>query len=111
MAKVKNKVKLNLSGLRKGTQTQLAAALKTNSANISRWENGEVEPDLANLIKIAQYFNVTTDYLLGIEHEQVKTIAEFTPVQQQIIELLKKLNDKQLDKVYNYLVGFIDASN
>ena len=34
---------------------------------ISLWETGQREPDFDTLVKIAKYFNVTTDYLLGIE--------------------------------------------
>lgn len=111
MAKIKNKIKLNLNGLRKGTQSEVANVIGTNKANISRWESGEVEPDLEALIKLSNYFNVSTDYLLGVEHKQEKVVPEFNPEQLQVVELIKKLNSKQLDKVYNYLLGLIDAAN
>lgn len=58
----------NLSLLRKEKnmeQMLLAKVLGMSQQTISRWENNVVEPDIKSLIKIADYFDVTTDYLLG----------------------------------------------
>lgn len=38
--------------------------LNMNQNTISRYENGEREPGIAELILIADYFNVSIDYLL-----------------------------------------------
>jgi transcriptional regulator with XRE-family HTH domain len=46
---------------------ELAASLGTKKQTISRYENNQREPEFANLIKIAQFFNVSTDYLLGMK--------------------------------------------
>ena len=46
------------------SQLKLALDLNTNQNTISRYETGEREPGLAELIKIADYFNVSLDYLL-----------------------------------------------
>ena len=51
---------------RKGiSQLRLATELNTTQNTISRYETGEREPGIAELIKIADYFNVSVDYLLG----------------------------------------------
>ena len=50
---------------RKINQTELAIELKVSQSMIARWEKGECEPKASNIIAIADYFNVTTDYLLG----------------------------------------------
>lgn len=47
------------------TQLKLAMELNTNQNTISRYENGEREPSIRDLIKIADYFNVSVDYLVG----------------------------------------------
>ena len=47
------------------SQLKLATDLHTNQNTISRYETGEREPGLAELIRIADYFNVSVDYLLG----------------------------------------------
>ncbi len=46
------------------SQLKLALALNTNQNTISRYETGEREPGINELIKIADYFNVSVDYLL-----------------------------------------------
>ena len=46
------------------TQTRLAIELNTSQNTISRYETGEREPGIRELIKIADYFNVSIDYLL-----------------------------------------------
>ena len=46
-------------------QKQMAKLLGVSQQTISRWENDVVEPDFNSLIMIADYFDVTTDYLLG----------------------------------------------
>lgn len=47
------------------TQLKLAMDLNMNQNTISRYENGEREAGYQELIKIADYFNVSIDYLLG----------------------------------------------
>ncbi len=46
------------------SQLKLAMDLSTNQNTISRYETGEREPGINELIKIAEYFNVSVDYLL-----------------------------------------------
>ena len=47
------------------TQLKLALDLNMNQNTISRYENGERQPSLSDLIKIADYFGVSIDYILG----------------------------------------------
>ena len=49
------------------TQQQLSDLLKIQRYNISDWEQGRTEPDIKSIIMLADFFNVTTDYLLGRE--------------------------------------------
>ncbi|MBR2134332.1 MAG: helix-turn-helix transcriptional regulator [Eubacterium sp.] len=46
------------------SQLKLAMDLSMNQNTISRYETGEREADYKTLIKIADYFNVSVDYLL-----------------------------------------------
>lgn len=47
-------------------QTELAKALGVSKGTISLWENGLREPNMSSLIRIAQYFDVSVDFLVGI---------------------------------------------
>lgn len=49
---------------KKISQLKLALDLSMNQNTISRYETGEREADYKTLIKIADYFNVSIDYLL-----------------------------------------------
>ena len=46
------------------TQKQLAANLHCGMATICSYENGYTEPGISGLLLIADYFNVSVDYLL-----------------------------------------------
>ena len=50
---------------KKISQIKLAMDLNMNQNTVSRYENMEREADYKTLIMIADYFNVTLDYLLG----------------------------------------------
>ena len=47
------------------TQLKMAMDLNLNQNSISRYENGERQPDINELIRIADYFGVSIDYLVG----------------------------------------------
>lgn len=49
------------------TQTELAKKLNTTQDTISLWELGKSYPDIFSLVKLSKIFNVSTDYLLGLE--------------------------------------------
>ena len=70
MKEVKNKFSTRIRELReeKGLlQSQLATQLNFTQTTISKWELGDREPNADTIILLAQFFGVTTDYLLGIE--------------------------------------------
>ena len=52
------------------TQEQLAQKLNLTKSVISAYETGLRVPSYDVLIRIAKIFNVSTDYLLGLEHKQ-----------------------------------------
>lgn len=49
------------------TQTELAKLLNTTQDTISLWELGKSYPDILSIIALAKLFNVSSDYLLGLE--------------------------------------------
>ncbi len=49
---------------KKISQLKLSIALNMSQNTISRYETGDREPGLNELIRIADYFNVSVDYLL-----------------------------------------------
>ena len=47
------------------TQQQLADALKVDRTTVMKWELGERETNFTMLLKIADYFDTSCDYLIG----------------------------------------------
>ncbi|MBR1747074.1 MAG: helix-turn-helix transcriptional regulator [Clostridia bacterium] len=47
------------------SQKALASALGTTNSSVCDWERGRSQPDLDHLSKIADYFDVSCDYLIG----------------------------------------------
>lgn len=63
---------VNLKLLREGAglrQQDLAEKLDTTQRKVSYWESGKIEPDLESLWRIADFFGVTIDELVGKEEE------------------------------------------
>ena len=48
-------------------QIALAKALGVGKSIISLWELNKCEPTISNLVKIAKFFDVSADYLVGLE--------------------------------------------
>lgn len=47
------------------TQKKLAEEVNTSNKNVWAWENAVSSPDIDMLIKLAQVFDVSVDYLIG----------------------------------------------
>ncbi|MCL2674984.1 MAG: helix-turn-helix domain-containing protein [Firmicutes bacterium] len=47
-------------------QNKLAADLCLSNASISYWETGKQEPSASAIFKLARYFGVSADYILGL---------------------------------------------
>ena len=52
---------------RKLSQKQFAKEIGYSQSQVSQWETNINEPTSSAITKIANYFNVSTDYLLGLE--------------------------------------------
>lgn len=47
------------------SQVDLAVMLNVSKQSVSNWENDNIQPSIDMLIRLADIFNVSTDYLLG----------------------------------------------
>ena len=50
------------------SQVELAKRLKVAKQTVSNWENENIQPSIEMLVRLAKLFNVTTDYMLGLEN-------------------------------------------
>ena len=49
------------------SQVDLAKKLGVAKQTVSNWENENIQPSIEMLVRLARLFNVTTDYLLGVD--------------------------------------------
>ena len=74
----------NLKNLRKGrgmTQSELGGKIGLSKAVISKYETGLGYPSFDVLIRIAKFFGVTTDFLLGVSGDKLMDITGLTESQ------------------------------
>lgn len=97
-----NKIFNNLKNLKKLrlernlTQLQLSIALGVAQETISKYEIGVAYPQPSMLIKIADYFHVSVDYLLGRTEVQ------------GLIVLPAKINNPKFSEIYNKYMSLSD---
>lgn len=97
-----------ISTLRKGmsmTQPMLAEKMNVSQSTVTSWENDRRNVGNDDLVKLADLFNVSTDYLLGkttikeplktkqaeITDDQVIMTFEGKPIPEEDLDLIKRL--------------------
>ena len=83
---------LNLRKQKNITQEALAAELGVTAAAVSKWEKGYTLPDILMVCALADFFDVTTDELLGRSSTKKKAIVvtENAELGRKIAELVAK---------------------
>lgn len=92
----------NLKALREAasvSQRQVAEAIGVSQQAINKYENHNIEPDIETLIRIADYFDTSVDYLVG--HTTVRrkiekvTAYELNAEESSVLDQFRKLTSKQ----------------
>ena len=86
----------NLRKRRSLTQKELGMKIGLSKAVVSKYENGMGYPTYDVLIRIAQYFGVTTDYLLGVASGKTVDVSTLT--------------DSQVDTIHQIIAEFNKAN-
>lgn len=79
------------------TQTTLAKAVGMTRQGIALYISGQTTPDIETFVKIADYFNVSYDYLLGYSdamHRENHDVVEETGLSEKVIVKLKSLKSE-----------------
>ena len=91
---------------------KLGEIIGVSESTISLYENGHRQPDFNTLIKLADYFNVTVDYLIGRENE--KTILQstthtpaLTQFENELLTIFRKMDIHAQNKLIGYAYALI----
>ena len=85
------------------TQDEVANFVGVSKAAVSKWETGLSYPDILLLPKLATYFNLTIDELLGYKPQMTKE-----NIQKLYVELSQDFATKSFDEVYSHIKNIID---
>ena len=69
-------------------QVEFAKAMGVSKQCVSNWENDNVMPSIEMLLKIADFFHVTTDYVLGRNEKTYIDVSGLTDEQISHISLI-----------------------
>lgn len=88
----------NLAELRQNsnlTQKELAKILNITDKAYWSYESGRTEPNIDTLIKIADYFDVSLDYLCGRQNKNLIFADSLSEKKKELINMIKDLNDDE----------------
>jgi len=87
--------------INKLSQSELGNIVSVGKTTISNWETGYSSPDMGSVIKLAELFNVTTDYLLGRTNNPKDSLV---PPEEGQILITKALNaNVSIDELEAYI--------
>lgn len=92
---------------RKLLQEELGKKVGVSASTIGMYEQNRREPDNNILKKIADYFNVSTDYLLdhSVKESELEDINNFKNllIKNGFMTENEDLTEEQIDKIFNFL--------
>lgn len=97
------------------TQRGLAESIEVSQQSINKYENHNIEPDIATLIRIADFFGTSVDYLIGhsnIRHK-IETVlpTDLTLDEIRLIDQYRNLNSKQKNSIRAVVENYMDMKN
>ncbi len=81
------------------TQEELGLLLKQTKSNISKYENGRLQPNMKTVNILSTYFDVSTDYLLGNTDERLPVDKIKEAFGEYIVQKNNKFIDLLMKKV------------
>ena len=97
------------------TQQEIASAIKISRSVISEYESGKSEPTANVIIKLADFFGVSADYLLGRSDDlgnitvQSPTESQLTAEEKELLSLFRKMTSGQKTRVTAFCEGVLSA--
>lgn len=85
------------------TAAHVLTQLGLSSNALSEWKKGKAKPSSDAIIKIAEYFNVSADYLLTGKI----SYNELNKQEQEILCLYRKLPESGKERILGYIDGYL----
>lgn len=95
------------------TQQDIVNYLHCSYNKYASWEQGRTQPSIEDLIILADYFNITIDYLVGRESEDGLVVPEGQSLsgdEKELLEGFRRLNAAGKGRIIGNLEGLLQAS-
>ncbi len=95
------------------SQREVAEAVGVSQQSINKYENHAVEPDIATLIALADYFHTSVDYLIG--NTEINRIIEpiapgdLNEEEAVLISQWRRLNEKERESLRMVIANYIEG--
>ena len=76
-------------------QQEMAEILNVSRASIYKYQQGKAEPSIEGLVKIADYFNVSLDYLCERQNKNLIFTDSLSDKKKELFSMIKDLNDDE----------------
>ena len=80
------------------TQKDLGDKLNVSPQAVSKWENGQAEPDASTIKKLCEIFAISTDELLGNEPPVKEIAVTAAPVQTVVQPVVERVVERQVEQ-------------
>lgn len=103
-----------LRNAKKMTQSTFAKEFHVATSTVAMWETGKREPDFDVTSRLANYFNVSVDYLLGVDEKEqknthlseterrVQKFYEEHPIMYDLVDAISRLDKEQQKALLEY---------
>ncbi len=94
------------------TQIELANILNVDQTTVSKWELGKALPETNMLIKLSEFYDVSSDYLLGRSAYYYPDKINYTPPSENLSLTVQEQNLLQdfrrlVPETQNYIIGIV----
>lgn len=99
------------------TQVELAKMVNVQQTTVSKWEVGRATPDYPVLLKLAEIYNVSVDYLLGREEitEEERSAGasatkkiSITPIEDEMLYVFREVGKKRGEAAQRALIEMME---
>lgn len=91
-------------------QVELAKIFNVSKQSVSNWESGKRTPDAQTIEQLADFFEVSTDYLLGRTFDGKKeSTGKFSEKTLEAAELFEDLKDSQKETILKLIEEFLET--
>lgn len=88
----------------------LCKELEISGNSFVNWENRKTLPSAEIIIKLSNYFDVTSDYLLGLDDVQNRKTESISENAQELIEMYTQLSERNQIKIIGYVQRMLEEN-